>query len=302
MNLLTVNKLTKTYKEKTIINQIDFKVPDNACVALIGPNGAGKTTTLKMLAGLLQSSSGEIIFHNRPKKGDFRNYIGYLPQYPTFYSWMTGYEFLVYCAKLCLLSPTAAKSRANELLQKTGIFDAKDKRIASYSGGMKQRLGIAQAIIHQPKLLLLDEPVSSLDPIGRKEILLLMEELKKEMTIFFSTHILRDAEEVSDELILLHQGKVIESGSISNLQDTYQTSMIKLEFQDSLEMYQEKVSQLSNVSDTYIEKNTLWITAVDIPSAREEILFEAATHNWELTDFSIARASLEDMFMKAVNR
>lgn len=302
MNLLTVNKLTKTYKEKTIINQIDFKVPDNACVALIGPNGAGKTTTLKMLAGLLKSSSGEIIFHNRPKKGDFRNYIGYLPQYPTFYSWMTGYEFLVYCAKLCLLSPTAAKSRANELLQKTGIFDAKDKRIASYSGGMKQRLGIAQAIIHQPKLLLLDEPVSSLDPIGRKEILLLMEELKKEMTIFFSTHILRDAEEVSDELILLHQGKVIESGSISNLQDTYQTSMIKLEFQDSLEMYQEKVSQLSNVSDTYIEKNTLWITAVDIPSAREEILFEAATHNWELTDFSIARASLEDMFMKAVNR
>ncbi|BAC12845.1 ATP-binding cassette domain-containing protein [Oceanobacillus iheyensis] len=302
MNLLTVNKLTKTYKEKTIINQIDFKVPDNACVALIGPNGAGKTTTLKMLAGLLQSSSGEIIFHNRPKKGDFRNYIGYLPQYPTFYSWMTGYEFLVYCAKLCLLSPTAAKSRANELLQKTGIFDAKDKRIASYSGGMKQRLGIAQAIIHQPKLLLLDEPVSSLDPIGRKEILLLMEELKKEMTIFFSTHILRDAEEVSDELILLHQGKVIESGSISNLQDTYQTSMIKLEFQDSLEMYQEKVSQLSNVSDTYIDKNKLWVTAIDIPSAREEILFEAATHNWELTDFSIARASLEDMFMKAVNR
>ncbi|GLO65352.1 ABC transporter ATP-binding protein [Oceanobacillus kimchii] len=302
MNLLTVNQLTKSYKGKTVVNHIDFKVPDNACVALIGPNGAGKTTTLKMLAGLLQPSSGEIIFHNRPIKGDFRNYIGYLPQYPTFYSWMTGYEFLVYCAKLCLLSPTAAKSRAKELLQKTGIYEAKDKRIASYSGGMKQRLGIAQAIIHQPKLLLLDEPVSSLDPIGRREILLLMEELKKDMSIFFSTHILRDAEEVSDELILLHQGKVIESGSISNLQDTYQTSMIRLEFQDSLEIYQEKVNKLSNVSDTYIEKNTLWVTAIDIPSAREEILLEAATHNWDLTNFSIDRASLEDMFMKAVNR
>ncbi|MBT2601375.1 MULTISPECIES: ABC transporter ATP-binding protein [Oceanobacillus] len=302
MNLLTVNQLTKSYKGKTVVNHIDFKVPDNACVALIGPNGAGKTTTLKMLAGLLQPSSGEIIFHNRPIKGDFRNYIGYLPQYPTFYSWMTGYEFLVYCAKLCLLSPTAAKSRAKELLQKTGIYEAKDKRISSYSGGMKQRLGIAQAIIHQPKLLLLDEPVSSLDPIGRREILLLMEELKKDMSIFFSTHILRDAEEVSDELILLHQGKVIESGSISNLQDTYQTSMIRLEFQDSLEIYQEKVNKLSNVSDTYIEKNTLWVTAIDIPSAREEILLEAATHNWDLTNFSIDRASLEDMFMKAVNR
>ncbi|MFS0752485.1 ATP-binding cassette domain-containing protein [Oceanobacillus sp. 1P07AA] len=302
MNLLTVNQLTKTYKGKTVVDHVDFKVPDNACVALIGPNGAGKTTTLKMLAGLLQSTSGDIIFHNRPKKGDFRNYIGYLPQYPTFYSWMTGYEFLVYCAKLCLLSPTAAKSRAKELLQKTGVYEAKDKRIASYSGGMKQRLGIAQAIIHQPKLLLLDEPVSSLDPIGRREILSLMEELKKDMSIFFSTHILRDAEEVSDELILLHQGKVIESGSIRNLQDTYQTSMIKLEFQDSLEMYQEKVSQLSNVSDTYIEKNALWVTAIDIPSAREEILLKAATHNWDLTNFSIDRASLEDMFMKAVNR
>src|SRR5699024_10284191 len=124
---------------------------------------------------------------------------------------------------------------------KVGIAEAKDKKIHSLSGGMKQRLGIAQALIHQPELLLLDEPVSALDPLGRREVLTLMEELKKETTILFSTHILADADEISDELLLLHEGKLVESGTMIALRNKYQTATIEVSFRDELENYEEKI-------------------------------------------------------------
>src|SRR5690625_2020084 len=125
------------------------------------------------------------------------------------HGWMTGKEYLIYCAKLTYIKKNKAIKKAENLLQKVGIAEAKHKRIATYSGGMKQRLGIAQAIIHQPKLLIMDEPVSALDPIGRRGVLTLMEQLKEQMPILFSTHILNDADEISDELILLHKRKIV---------------------------------------------------------------------------------------------
>src|SRR5699024_9202307 len=144
-------------------------------------------------------------YKNNPQNEDIRPYIGYLPQYPTFYGWMSGYEFLIYIGKLANMNKDDVNERAEELLALVGLSEAKNKKIRTYSGGMKQRLGIAQAIIHRPQILMLDEPVSSLDPIGRREVLELMEQLKQEMTIIFSTHILSDADEISDELLLLHE-------------------------------------------------------------------------------------------------
>src|SRR5690625_7946049 len=126
---------------------------------------------------------------------------------------MTGIQLLTYCANIHESSKEMAKERIDEVLKQVDIYDARNKRIGAYSGGMKQRLGIAQAIIHKPKLLMLDEPVSSLDPLGRREVLTLMEELKEQMTILFSTHILSDADEISDELILLNEGELIEAGT-----------------------------------------------------------------------------------------
>lgn len=165
---------------------------------------------------------------------------------------------------------------------------------------MKQRLGIAQAIIHRPKLLILDEPVASLDPLGRREVLVLMEKLKEEMTILFSTHILNDAEEVSDELILLHQGQIIESGSIAELRKKYQTTIIELQVEGDLSLYQEKLNNLETIMSTKQERNTLFITASEVKSARDEILATATKENWPITTFSINQASLEDMFMRVV--
>lgn len=302
MTLVTVHKLSKKYKDKLAVNDISFQFKAGKCIALIGPNGAGKTTTLRMLAGLLKPTTGTVQFAGQDANTDIRTLIGYLPQYPVFYSWMTGLEFLIYSGKLARLSKSAATKRAHELLEKVGIAEAKNRRIGKYSGGMKQRLGIAQAIIHQPKLLILDEPVSSLDPLGRREVLTLMEALKKDMTILFSTHILSDADEISDELLLLHQGEIVESGSMNELRDKYQTSKMILSFENDPKKYQTAINQLPNVIESLIENEQVHVDVTDMTKARKEILTTASKENWPLTNFTIARASLEDMFMKVVKQ
>lgn len=302
MTLLTVHQLSKQYKDKLAVDDVSFQFTAGKCVALIGPNGAGKTTILRTLAGLLKPTSGTVQFSNQEANTDIRTLIGYLPQYPVFYSWMTGLEFLVYSGELTSLSKSEATERALELLEKVGITEAKNRRIGKYSGGMKQRLGIAQAIIHKPKLLMLDEPVSSLDPIGRREVMTLMQELKKEMTILFSTHILADADEISDELLLLHHGQIVESGSMDELRNKYQTSTIKLTFDNEPKFYQEKINQLSHVTASSIQNRLLHVEVTEVENARKEILAIASQENWPLLSFMIDRASLEDMFMKVVSK
>lgn len=301
MNVLSVTNLTKKYDSKIVVHDINFQFKSGKCIALIGPNGAGKTTILRTLSGILKPTSGNVIFAENNKNVDIRSLIGYLPQYPVFYPWMTGKEFLIYCAELAYIPKAEARKLAAVLLKKVGIEKAGDQRISKYSGGMKQRLGIAQAIIHKPKLLMLDEPFSSLDPIGRREVLTLMEELKQEMTVLFSTHILGDADEVSDELLLLHKGKIVESGTMAELRKKYQTAKIELEFQDDSIAYQSKINALVSVENSYVDRNILHVNTKDILSARQEILHAASSENWPLTNFTLNRASLEDMFMKVVN-
>ncbi|WP_077324562.1 ABC transporter ATP-binding protein [Virgibacillus siamensis] len=301
MALLTVNNLTKRYDDKLAVDHIHFQFDPGKCIALIGPNGAGKTTTLRMLSGLIKPTSGDVSFAGTMQSDDIRKYIGYLPQYPIFHTWMTGKEFLVYVGRLARLSKTDAAERAETLLRQVGLKDAGTRRIGKYSGGMRQRLGIAQAIIHRPKLLMLDEPVSSLDPIGRRDVLTLMETLKQDMTILFSTHILSDADEISDELLLLHSGKIIESGSMNELRQKYQTSEIELEFQNDASSFQKELNNLPSVETCYVKKNKVYVRAEDILQARKAILMLAASEDWPLTSYSIKRTSLEDMFMKAVN-
>lgn len=297
--MITVQDLTKKYGAKTVVDNVSFSLAEKRCVALIGPNGAGKTTTLRMLTGLMKPTRGSISFPEESSL-DIREKIGYLPQHPNFHHWMTGQAFLIYCARLYRFSKTEAKQRANELLDRVGLSKAKNKRIASYSGGMKQRLGIAQAMIHSPKLLLLDEPVSALDPIGRREILLLMEELKQEMTILFSTHILNDADEISDELLLLHKGKMVESGSMDTLRKKYETAIIEVQFERNTAFFAEELRKLPTVHDLSIVRHTIHLSVINISDARAEILHTCTENDWPLTSFSVNQASLEDMFMKVV--
>ncbi|MGP4075421.1 ATP-binding cassette domain-containing protein [Halobacillus sp. K22] len=297
--MITVHNLSKTYHQNRAVDDISFTLSTGKCIALLGPNGAGKTTALRMMAGLISPSSGTVEMLGK-HSGDIRAHIGYLPQHPHFHSWMTGREFLMYAGKLAHLSKKEAGVRADQLLTRVGIFEVRNRRISKYSGGMKQRLGIAQALIHQPEVLMLDEPVSALDPIGRRDVLNLMEELKKETTILYSTHILNDAEESSDEILLMHEGKIVESGSLSSLKARHKVDKISLQFAYDPDTYRQKLDQLEVVTRTEINKEILDVYVTDQVRAREVILNLALREHWPLLRFEMGRTTLEDLFMKVV--
>ncbi|GAA0288844.1 ABC-2 type transport system ATP-binding protein [Gracilibacillus halotolerans] len=301
MAVVEVRQLEKSFKGKEAVKGLDFELQRGKVIALLGPNGAGKTTTLRMLSGLLKPTKGTIRFSETNENEDIRNHIGFLPQYPSFHSWMTGKEFLIYVGQLAHLSKDEAQERANELLEKVGIANAANQRIGKYSGGMKQRLGIAQAMIHQPQLLMLDEPVSSLDPIGRREVLQLMEELKEQTTILFSTHILGDAEEICDDLLLMHNGKILESGPIKELQIKHQTSLLEIIIEENPETYIDRLKAFESIEDCKLEKGKLLVAVNDMDKARTQILQAALQEKWPLIKFELRRTTLEEMFMKVVS-
>ena len=302
MTLLEVNNLSKSFSDKKVIDAVNFSITENECIALIGPNGAGKSTIIKMIAQLLKPTQGTIAL-NRNFSSDFiRANIGYLPQHPAFYNWMTGKEFLTYAGKLGKVPKEKLISEVKRLLQVTGIEADKDKLISTYSGGMKQRLGIAQAIIHKPRLLILDEPVSALDPQGRRDILNLMKQLKSEMTILFSTHILNDAEEVSDSLLFLSHGKLIEAGSLLDLKSKYATTAIEVAFNNQSTDLTEKLIELVGVVNVQRENITYTIATSDQDIARDSLLQFILAENLVLTYFNMASVSLEQMFMEVVSK
>jgi ABC-2 type transport system ATP-binding protein len=302
MTIIQINGLKKCFQEKEVIRGLDFTLEKGKCTALIGPNGAGKTTTLRMLSGLMRPTNGTITFTDGKKIEDIRLLIGYLPQFPVFYEWMSGLEFLEYVGKLTGLKKKEAEERSLELLDVVGILVAKDQRIGKYSGGMKQRLGIAQALMHRPKLLMLDEPVSALDPFGRREVLELLKAIKRETTILFSTHILNDAEEICDEILFLHNGQIVESGTMEELRLRHSKSKIDFIFQNKPEEYVRSLEDEDLVDSIQVEGNRVSISVKDIELARQKYLKKSIENNWPLVKFEISSMTLEDIFMKVVGK
>ena len=230
---ISVKNLSKTFKDFKAVSDVSFDVTENKVVGFLGPNGAGKTTTLRMIVGLSKPTAGEIEING--EKMEFGNsatnkVFSYLPELPSFYSWMSGKEYLDYIGKIFSISDDARKKKITELLKLVNLTDFKDKKIATYSNGMKQRLGIAQALLNDPKVLIMDEPVSSLDPIGRREILSIIENLKKSMTIFLSTHILSDVDRICDDIIIINKGKIVVTSSLSELKEKYAKPILEVEF------------------------------------------------------------------------
>ncbi|WHY75675.1 ABC transporter ATP-binding protein [Neobacillus sp. WH10] len=302
MSLIQIKGLKKSFQGTEVIKGIDFTLEKGKCIALLGPNGAGKTTTLRMLSGLMNPTSGRIIFTDAKKGEDIRELIGYLPQFPVFYEWMSGIEFLTYVGSLAGLTRKEAKERSLELLQLVGILEAKNRKVGKFSGGMKQRLGIAQALIHRPQLIMLDEPVSSLDPFGRREVLDLLEGLKKETTILFSTHILSDAEEVCDEILFLHNGEIVESGTLTDLRERHQQAKIDLYFRGKSDDYISFLSSHVLTHSLRNEGNRISIFVKDIAAARQSFLMWISEQNLPLEKFEISSMTLEDVFMKVVGK
>ncbi len=302
MSLVTISNLTKKFNDATAVNKLSLQLKKGVCTALLGPNGAGKTTTLNILAGIMEQTEGEITFTG-VKKSDFRKYIGYLPQYPVFYGWMTGREYLQYVGELSFLSKKAANAKAEELLELVGIADAKKKKISGYSGGMKQRLGIAQALMNDPQLLILDEPVSALDPIGRREVITLMEKLKETTTILFSTHVLHDAEEICDHIYIIKDGEMAVSGSLEELQKNHEQPTIYVEIEKELPNLKTDIKNYTFVSELVSNSpKTLTVTVTDVEQARSELLNYFVKNEVPIRKFELVRTSLEDLFLKVAKK
>jgi len=233
MAAITLSKINKKFGAFTAVKDLSIEIAENRVVGFLGPNGAGKTTTLRMLVGLSKPTSGKIeIAGQQIIFGDSRanSLFGYLPEQPAFYGWMTGSEYLDFVGQTFDLNTNAREKRIDELLSLTDLTEARKKRISTYSNGMKQRLGIAQALINQPKVLIMDEPVSALDPIGRRQVLSVIERLKKDMTIFLSTHILSDVDRICDDVAIINKGKLITFSALSELKAKYSTQILEVEF------------------------------------------------------------------------
>ncbi len=298
MSLVSMTGITKKFGSNFAVNNLSIELHKGVCTALLGPNGAGKTTTLSMLAGIMKPSSGEITFDGVANR-DFRNYIGYLPQYPVFYGWMTGKEYLQYVGQLAGLQKSDASNKADELLELVGIAEAKKRKVSGYSGGMKQRLGIAQALMNDPLLLILDEPVSALDPIGRREVLTLMKQLKEKTTILFSTHVLHDAEEICDYIYIIKSGELAINGTLEQLQTEHQQPTIYVEGELELEKWISEINSYPFVSELVSHTpKTLTITVTDVETARRELLRYFGSVNLPIRKFELVRTSLEDLFLK----
>ena len=224
MPVLSINGLSKSFGDNKVIDGISFDVPEGSIFGFIGANGAGKTTTMNMVLGFLEVDGGEIVAcDEKVTFGKTVKNIGYLPDVPEYYNYMRPKEYLSLCGELSAMTKNEIKSRSGELLELVGLADA-NRKIGGFSRGMKQRLGIAQALLGKPKLLICDEPTSALDPIGRKEILDILTTLKGQATVIFSTHILSDVERIADRAAILHGGKIALSGTLAELKKQHSDS------------------------------------------------------------------------------
>src|SRR5512137_1044629 len=275
--------LSKAYGTIHALQPLDLKVARNSICGFLGPNGAGKTTMIKLLLGLAQPTggSGRVFGKDIEKENDeIRRRVGYLAQDPRFYDYMTARETLRFTARFFYAGSRAEiERRIAESLDLVGLTDKADRRIKGFSGGERQRLGIAQAQVNYPDLLILDEPAASLDPIGRHDVLEVMERLRKHTTIFYSTHILDDVQRVSDTVIILNNGALVAQGPIEELLAAGQAATFTLTVKgDSASVEARLRSQpwVTNIETMSKNGSVTWRIGVSDPGVAEAQLVPLA--------------------------
>lgn len=217
--ILEVLHVSKRFGSKSVLQDLTFQMEKHSIYGFIGQNGAGKTTTMKLILGLFSADEGQILVNGEPVcfgKNHTNRLIGYLPDVPEFYGYMTPAEYLEFCGELTGLPRERKKERISQMLQLVGL-SGENRRIQGFSRGMKQRLGIAQALLSEPELLICDEPTSALDPVGRREILEILEKAAAYTTVLFSTHILPDVERICDKIGILHGGRLAWEGTMEDV-------------------------------------------------------------------------------------
>ena len=305
MSSVHVEGLKKNYGAVHALDGLDLEVPEGTIFGFLGPNGAGKTTTLRILTGLARPTSGKAqvagldILKDR---GGLSRHIGHLPEEPAFYTWMTPREFLDYLGRLYGLSASQRRSRTQELLALVRMEEVSKRRIAGFSRGMRQRLGVAAALIHHPEVLFLDEPASALDPAGRKEVLDLIGNLRGQCTVLMSTHILADVERVCDVVGIIAKGRMLVQSPRENLLERYAIPAFEVEGDDhaALASWVEELRRLPWVTAVAAREGAFRITVRDVQASKRTLLALAVNSGIVLNRYEVVRPSLEDVFLQLV--
>ena len=301
--------LSKRFGEVVALDNLSLEIDRGTVFGFLGPNGAGKTTTLRLLAGITKPTSGRIwVDHQEVTTNSIplRSAIGYLPESPAFYNWMTGREFLRFTADLYGLETRNSLQRTKSLLKDVNLRDVADRKIKTYSRGMQQRLGLAQALINNPKILLLDEPASALDPMGRRDVLKIIQSLKGETTIFISTHILADVERICDRVAIINNGKLVTSGSIEELQLQQNNQQFELVISGDANPIANNLQNMPWIRQCTISKkndlSVIQIKVTDVETASKQLLKLLVDSEVILRRYEITSPSLEDIFMDLVDQ
>ena len=303
--MIQIENLTKQYRAVRALDNLNMTVEPGAIFGFLGPNGSGKTTTLRILTGLAKPTAGSAQVAGVNVSKDAYNlpaHIGYLPEEPAFYSWMTPREYLDYIGRLHGLSSSQRIARIKELLILVDLAEVGKRRIGGFSRGMRQRLGLAAALVHRPKVLLLDEPVSALDPAGRKDVLELIGQLSGKCTILMSTHILADVERVCNVVGIISRGRIIVQSPREELLNRYVQPVFELDSADvpAIQRWAELLKKQSWVTSVHVESQTARIVVNDVAQARAELLASALAQHIVLRRYEEMRPSLEDVFLKLV--
>jgi ABC-2 type transport system ATP-binding protein len=303
--MIQIEDLHKHYGAVRALDGLNLHVEAGQVFGFLGPNGAGKTTTLRILTGLVHPTRGRAsiagLDASRQRQALTR-LVGYLPEEPAFYPWWTPQEFLDYLGRLHRLpAPTRAR-RIRETLEQVGLHKVARRRIGGFSRGMRQRLGLAAALLHRPEVLLLDEPVSALDPLGRKEILELIGNLRGECTVLMSTHILADVERICDTIGIIVQGRLLLQSPRAILLERYAQPLFEMvSEEEALHRWAESLATQGWVREIHLQDDVLRVVVEDAAQARHKLLASAVAQQVPLRRFEEVQPSLEEVFVRLVN-
>ena len=304
--MIRIENIVKTYGSVCALDGLSLNVEQGVVYGFLGPNGAGKTTSMRILSGLARPDSGRawILDKEIGQPGsDVRSLIGVLPEEPAFYGWMTPREYLRdFVAPLYDIHGPVAARRADELLEIVGLKEAANRRIGGFSHGMRQRMGLAQALVHRPPVLLLDEPVSALDPAGRKEVLDLIETLRGQTTILLSTHILADVERVCDMIGIIAKGRLIVQDRRDDLLARYVTPLFEIESDNGFGQWLEWVGKQPYVTNVTVSNHTARVLVKDVHQAQKALLESLAREALSVRRFEMVHPSLEDVFLRLTKK
>jgi ABC-2 type transport system ATP-binding protein len=304
MAVLTLEHVNKSFGNTQVIKDLSFSVEEHSVFGFLGKNGAGKTTTMKMILGFLKQDSGtirvdgEIVSYGNTKTNKA---IGYLPDVPEFYGYMNPMEYLKLCGEISGLKSAVIRSRSEELLRLVGL-DGVSKRIRGFSRGMKQRLGIAQALLNEPKLLICDEPTSALDPVGRKEILDILSIARERTTVVFSTHILSDVERICDSVGILSEGRLALQGAVTEIKNKNRKDIIQIELyeKEKLSKFAAKLKEFPFVSEVIVKDNIADVYVTKAENYHQKLLELLIQENNTLLRYEVMEPSLENVFLEVV--